>query len=203
MATRVNRGMMNAGRSRPGSVVRRPAQYTRSMPWTAESAPVIGIGCMRLSTDRNRDEDRAIAVLHAAFDAGVTVLDTADVYCRDDSEVGHNERLIARAQRAPRTRRDPRAPGSRGTPRRHTVRDRPGVADRRVRRRSADSVCTRVETARSVARARALALTVDDRARLDECCPAGRAPLRETRRDPPAPGRADGEVVLIMSSPVP
>ena len=59
--------------------------------------PVIGMGCMRLSTDRDRDEGRAIAVLHAAFDAGITFLDTADAYCWDASETGHNERLIARA----------------------------------------------------------------------------------------------------------
>src|SRR5262249_3727114 len=30
-------------------------------------------------------------------DAGVTLLDTADAYCRDDDDRGHNERLIARA----------------------------------------------------------------------------------------------------------
>jgi aryl-alcohol dehydrogenase-like predicted oxidoreductase/histidinol phosphatase-like enzyme len=52
---------------------------------------------MRLSTAPDRDEDRAIAALHAAFDAGVGLLDTADAYCRDETEIGHNERLIARA----------------------------------------------------------------------------------------------------------
>jgi aryl-alcohol dehydrogenase-like predicted oxidoreductase/histidinol phosphatase-like enzyme len=52
---------------------------------------------MRLSTERERDDERAVAVLHAAFDAGITLLDTADSYCLDDSDVGHNERLIARA----------------------------------------------------------------------------------------------------------
>jgi aryl-alcohol dehydrogenase-like predicted oxidoreductase/predicted kinase/histidinol phosphatase-like enzyme len=55
------------------------------------------MGCMRLSTERDRDEDRAIAVLHAAFDAGVSFLDTADAYCWDEGDLGHNERLIARA----------------------------------------------------------------------------------------------------------
>jgi aryl-alcohol dehydrogenase-like predicted oxidoreductase/histidinol phosphatase-like enzyme len=58
---------------------------------------LIGMGCMRLSTDRGRDDALAIEVLHAAFDAGVTFLDTADVYCWDADEAGHNERLIARA----------------------------------------------------------------------------------------------------------
>jgi aryl-alcohol dehydrogenase-like predicted oxidoreductase/histidinol phosphatase-like enzyme len=65
--------------------------------WPAVAEPLIGMGCMRLSTDRERDEARANAVLHAAFDAGVTFLDTADAYCLDEGDVGHNERLIARA----------------------------------------------------------------------------------------------------------
>ncbi len=55
------------------------------------------MGCMRLSTDPDRDDARAIATLQAALDAGVTLLDTADAYGRDASEIGHNERLIARA----------------------------------------------------------------------------------------------------------
>jgi aryl-alcohol dehydrogenase-like predicted oxidoreductase/histidinol phosphatase-like enzyme/predicted kinase len=52
---------------------------------------------MRLSTEPDRNETTAIAVLHAALDAGVTLLDTADVYCWSEDERGHNERLIARA----------------------------------------------------------------------------------------------------------
>ena len=52
---------------------------------------------MRLSTASDRDDDRAIAVLHAALDAGVRFLDTANAYCLTDAETGHNERLIARA----------------------------------------------------------------------------------------------------------
>ena len=52
---------------------------------------------MRLSTAPDRDEAAAIGVLHAAFDAGITLLDTADAYCWHDEERGHNERLISRA----------------------------------------------------------------------------------------------------------
>ncbi len=63
----------------------------------SDGSPRIGMGCMRLSTDRQRDDDRAIAVLHAALDAGVNFLDTADAYCWDASDIGHNERLISRA----------------------------------------------------------------------------------------------------------
>ena len=55
------------------------------------------MGAMRLSTAPGRDPARAIAVLHAALDAGITLIDTADAYCRDDRERGHNERLIAQA----------------------------------------------------------------------------------------------------------
>jgi aryl-alcohol dehydrogenase-like predicted oxidoreductase len=54
---------------------------------------------MRLSTAPERDDERAMAVIHAALHAGATLLDTADSYCRDDTEVGHNERLIAEALR--------------------------------------------------------------------------------------------------------
>jgi len=58
---------------------------------------MIGLGCMRLSTATDRDEGQAVAVIHAALDAGATLLDTSDVYCHDETDVGHNERLIARA----------------------------------------------------------------------------------------------------------
>jgi len=57
----------------------------------------LGLGCMRLSTEPDREEARAIDVLHAAFDGGVTFLDTADAYCLNADDIGHNERLIARA----------------------------------------------------------------------------------------------------------
>ncbi len=52
---------------------------------------------MRLSTEPTRDEARALEVLRTALDAGVALLDTAGAYALDDAEVGHNERLLARA----------------------------------------------------------------------------------------------------------
>jgi aryl-alcohol dehydrogenase-like predicted oxidoreductase/histidinol phosphatase-like enzyme len=55
------------------------------------------MGAMRLSTESDRDDNRSIAVLHAAFDAGVTLVDTADAYCLDAADEGHNELVIARA----------------------------------------------------------------------------------------------------------
>ena len=58
---------------------------------------IIGLGCMRLSTAPDRDDERGVAVIHAALDAGATLLDSADAYCFDDRDTGHNERLVARA----------------------------------------------------------------------------------------------------------
>jgi aryl-alcohol dehydrogenase-like predicted oxidoreductase len=62
---------------------------------TAEEIPVVGFGGMPLSIDGRPSEKQAREVLHAALDAGMTLIDTADVYCLDDSDIGHNERLIA------------------------------------------------------------------------------------------------------------
>src|SRR5262245_22659373 len=52
---------------------------------------------MRLSTDADREEARGLATVHAALDAGVTVFDSARAYALDDTDLGHNERLLARA----------------------------------------------------------------------------------------------------------
>ena len=50
---------------------------------------------MRLSLQDRPPEAQAIRVIHASLDAGVTLNDTANVYCLDDHEPGHNERLVA------------------------------------------------------------------------------------------------------------
>ena len=57
----------------------------------------IGLGGMPMSIEGRPDEARSIATIHAALDAGVTLIDTADAYHRDATEVGHNESLIAAA----------------------------------------------------------------------------------------------------------
>lgn len=67
----------------------------RTIGHTAVSA--IGLGAMPLSIEHRPDETRAIATVHAALDAGVTLIDTADSYHWHADEVGHNEELIARA----------------------------------------------------------------------------------------------------------
>jgi len=60
----------------------------------------VGLGGMPLSIEGRPDRDRAIATVHAALDAGVTLIDTADAYHRDAGEVGHNEELVAEALRS-------------------------------------------------------------------------------------------------------
>jgi aryl-alcohol dehydrogenase-like predicted oxidoreductase len=57
----------------------------------------IGLGGMPMSIEGRPDEARSIATIHAALDAGVTLIDTADAYHVHADEVGHNEALIARA----------------------------------------------------------------------------------------------------------
>ena len=57
----------------------------------------IGLGEMPLSLAGRPDEPQAVRTVHGALDAGVTLIDTADAYCRDDSDFGHGEGLVARA----------------------------------------------------------------------------------------------------------
>jgi aryl-alcohol dehydrogenase-like predicted oxidoreductase len=66
----------------------------------------VGYGGMHLSIKDRPSEEQAIRVIHAALDAGVTLIDTADVYCLDDRDIGHNERLIARALKTRPASRD-------------------------------------------------------------------------------------------------
>jgi aryl-alcohol dehydrogenase-like predicted oxidoreductase len=54
---------------------------------------------MRLSTDESRDEELALETIAASADAGVTLFDTARAYGLGEAELGHNERLLARALR--------------------------------------------------------------------------------------------------------
>lgn len=60
----------------------------------------IGLGGMPMSIEGRPDEARSVATIHAALDAGVTLVDTADAYHLHAHEVGHNEELIARALRS-------------------------------------------------------------------------------------------------------
>jgi aryl-alcohol dehydrogenase-like predicted oxidoreductase len=65
------------------------------------SVGAIGLGAMPLSTKEDRPSPAGAAeVVHAALDAGVTLIDTADAYSRDEAEFGHNETLVASALRS-------------------------------------------------------------------------------------------------------
>ncbi len=57
----------------------------------------IGLGAMPMSVEGRPEEARSVAAVHAALDAGVTFIDTADAYHVHADEVGHNERLVAKA----------------------------------------------------------------------------------------------------------
>ena len=60
---------------------------TRVLGRTGRSVGVVGLGCWQLGGDWGEvDDEAARAVLDAALDAGVTFLDTADVYGDGRSE---------------------------------------------------------------------------------------------------------------------
>ena len=68
---------------------------TRQIAGTTVSA--IGLGGMPMSLEDRPPEEQAIRTIHAALDAGITLIDTADAYCLDHDDTGHNERLVASA----------------------------------------------------------------------------------------------------------
>ena len=66
---------------------------------TGRGVSVVGLGCWQLGADwGDVGDEQAMAILHAAVDAGVTFLDTADVYGD-----GRSERFVGRllAERGP------------------------------------------------------------------------------------------------------
>ncbi|OQQ16255.1 aldo/keto reductase [Streptomyces sp. M41(2017)] len=69
---------------------------TRPLGTTGPQVSALGLGCMGMSALYG-DADRAesVATIHAALEAGVTLLDTGDFYA-----MGHNEMLIGEALRS-------------------------------------------------------------------------------------------------------
>ena len=68
-------------------------QRTRQLGAAGPTVSAFGLGCMAMSgTYGNADRDESIATIHAALDAGMTLLDTGDFY-----GMGHNELLIGDA----------------------------------------------------------------------------------------------------------
>ncbi|GGY31677.1 aldo/keto reductase [Streptomyces omiyaensis] len=76
---------------------------TRSLGTTGPAVSALGLGCMGMSALYGEaDRAESVATIHAALEAGVTLLDTGDFY-----GMGHNELLIAEALRtAPAARRE-------------------------------------------------------------------------------------------------
>ncbi|OIQ68712.1 general stress protein 69 [mine drainage metagenome] len=72
----------------------------RTLGKTGPLTSGLGLGCMGMSDFYGpADRDESIATIHAAMEAGITLLDTGDFY-----GMGHNEMLIAEALKGKRDR---------------------------------------------------------------------------------------------------
>ena len=70
---------------------------TKQLGNTGIPVSAIGLGGMPMSLSSRPPEAQSIATIHRALDLGVTLIDTADSYCKDESDKHHNERLIYKA----------------------------------------------------------------------------------------------------------
>ena len=70
---------------------------SRSFGPTPLSVSTIGFGAMHLSLKGRPDRDAALGVVHRVLDRGVTLIDTADSYCTDETDKHHNEGLLKEA----------------------------------------------------------------------------------------------------------
>ena len=64
---------------------------------TGVTISAIALGAMPMSISSRPEESIAIATIHRALNLGVTLIDTADSYCKDESDKHHNEQLIHKA----------------------------------------------------------------------------------------------------------
>lgn len=79
----------------------------------------IGFGGMPISVPGRPDEAQAIDTVHAALDAGITLVDTADAYSLSGIDMGHNEILVAKALRLAGVSADDVLVATKGGHRRH------------------------------------------------------------------------------------
>ncbi len=68
---------------------------TRRIGSDGPTVSVIGLGGMLLSINGRPPADQSARVIKMAVDSGMTLFDTADSYCLDENEMGHNERLLS------------------------------------------------------------------------------------------------------------
>jgi aryl-alcohol dehydrogenase-like predicted oxidoreductase len=69
--------------------------FTRELGSTGIKIRPIGFGAGQLSIGEYTNESQAIAILNEAMNV-YDMIDTADSYCLDSTDTGHNERLIAK-----------------------------------------------------------------------------------------------------------
>lgn len=70
---------------------------TQQIGKTGVFVSAIGLGAMPMSIYDRPPESQSIQVIHRTLDLGITLIDTADSYCKDESDKHHNERLIHKA----------------------------------------------------------------------------------------------------------
>ncbi len=69
----------------------------RQIGRTGAEVNAVGLGAWQLSNRGHPSEANGIALLVQAMASGVDFVDTADCYATDDSDFGHNERLVRAA----------------------------------------------------------------------------------------------------------
>ncbi|MUG99530.1 aldo/keto reductase [Scytonema sp. UIC 10036] len=79
---------------------------TKQLGKTGVSVSAIGLGAMPMSLSSRPPESESIDVIHRALDLGITFIDTADSYCKDESDKHHSERLIHQALQTYKGERD-------------------------------------------------------------------------------------------------
>jgi aryl-alcohol dehydrogenase-like predicted oxidoreductase len=71
----------------------------KTRPLGSTGVSVIGLGSAPLAIENRQTEAETNRVIHAALDAGMNWIDTADAYSWDTDDTGYGERIVARALR--------------------------------------------------------------------------------------------------------